>query len=53
MLVMLRLSLRVAEACALKASSIKWSHGRWTLRCKIKGGKGRSLAAAEGCEASD
>ena len=39
MLVMLRLSLRVAEACALKASSIKWSHGRWTLRCKIKGGR--------------
>ena len=39
MLVMLRLSLRVAEVCALKTSSIKWSHGRWTLRCKIKGGK--------------
>lgn len=39
MLVMLRLSLRVAEVCALRASSIKWSHGRWTLRCKIKGGK--------------
>lgn len=39
MLVMLRLSLRVAEACALRASSVKWSHGRWTLRCKIKGGK--------------
>ena len=39
LLVMLRLSLRVAEVCALKCSSIKWSHGRWTLRCKIKGGK--------------
>jgi integrase/recombinase XerD len=39
MLVMLRLSLRVAEACALRASSMKWSHGRWTLRCKIKGGR--------------
>jgi integrase/recombinase XerD len=38
-LVMLRLSLRVAEVCALRASSIKWSHGRWTLRCKIKGGR--------------
>lgn len=37
MLVMLRLSMRVAEVCALRASSIKWSHGRWTLRCKIKG----------------
>jgi len=39
MLVMLRLSMRVAEVCALRASSIKWSHGRWTLRCKIKGGR--------------
>ena len=39
MLVMLRLSMRVAEVCSLKASSIKWSHGRWTLRCKVKGGR--------------
>lgn len=36
---MLRLSLRVVEVCALRASSVKWSHGRWTLRCKIKGGR--------------
>ena len=39
MLVMLRLSLRVAEVCALRVSSVKWSHGRWTVRCKIKGGR--------------
>jgi integrase/recombinase XerD len=39
MIVMLRLSMRVAEVCSLRASSIKWSHGRWTLRCKIKGGR--------------
>jgi integrase/recombinase XerD len=39
MLVMLRLSLRVSEVCSLRASSIKWSHGRWTVRCKIKGGR--------------
>ena len=39
MLVMLRLALRVAEVCALTCLSVKWSHGRWTLRCKIKGGK--------------
>jgi len=39
MLIMLRLSIRVAEVCSLRASSIKWSHGRWTLRCKIKGGR--------------
>jgi len=39
MLVMLRLSLRVSEVCSLRASSIKWSHGRWILRCKVKGGR--------------
>jgi integrase/recombinase XerD len=39
LLVMLRLSLRVSEVCSLRASSIKWSHGRWTLRCKVKGGR--------------
>jgi len=39
MLIMLRLSLRVSELCSLRALSIKWSHGRWTLRCKIKGGR--------------
>jgi integrase/recombinase XerD len=39
MLVMLRLSLRVSEVCSLRASSIKWSHGRWTLRCRVKGGR--------------
>ncbi|MBA2502314.1 MAG: tyrosine-type recombinase/integrase [Pyrinomonadaceae bacterium] len=39
MLVMLRLSLRLAEASTLSTSSVRWSHGRWILRCKIKGGK--------------
>ena len=39
MLMMLRLSLRVSEVCSLWASSVKWSHGRWTLRCKVKGGR--------------
>jgi integrase/recombinase XerD len=39
MLVMLRLSLRVSEVCSMRASSVKWSHGRWTLRCKVKGGR--------------
>jgi integrase/recombinase XerC len=39
MLIMLRLSLRLAEVSQLRCSSIKWSHGRWTLRCKVKGGK--------------
>ena len=39
MIVMLRLSMRVSEVCSLRASSIKWSHGRWILRCKVKGGR--------------
>ena len=39
MLVMLRLSLRLAEVSTLQTSSIKWSHGRWILKCKIKGGR--------------
>jgi integrase/recombinase XerD len=43
MLVMLRTSLRVSEVCSLKASSMKWSHGRWTLRVKVKGGRERVL----------
>jgi site-specific recombinase XerD len=42
MLVMLHLSLRVSEVCSLRASSVKWSHGRWTLWCKVKGGGRRS-----------
>ncbi len=42
MLVMLRLSLRISEVCSLRASSVRWSHGRWTLRCKVKGAGRRS-----------
>lgn len=42
-LVMLRLGLRVSEACSLRASSLKWSHGRWVLKCKVKGGRERTL----------
>jgi site-specific recombinase XerD len=41
-LIMLRLSLRVSEVCSLRSSSVKWSHGRWTLRCKVKGAGRRS-----------
>jgi integrase/recombinase XerD len=43
MLVMLRLGLRVSEVCSLRSSAIKWSHGRWTLKCKVKGGRERTL----------
>lgn len=42
-LMMLRLGLRVSEACALRASMIKWSHGRWIVKCKVKGGRERTL----------
>jgi integrase/recombinase XerD len=43
LLVMLRLGLRVSEACSLRASSAHWSHGRWTIRLKVKGGRERTL----------
>ena len=43
MLTMLRLGLRVSEVCSLRASSLKWSHGRWVVRCKVKGGRERTL----------
>lgn len=39
MLLMLRLSLRVTEACSIKASNIKWSHGRFVLTLKVKRGR--------------
>ena len=38
MLVMLRLSLRLAEVVSLRRSSIVWDR-RWKLHCKIKGGR--------------
>ena len=43
LLTLLRTSLRVAEVCSLKSSSIKWSNGRWTLKFKIKGGRERTI----------
>lgn len=42
-LIMLRLGLRVSEVCSLRASMIKWSHGRWIVKCKVKGGRERTL----------
>ena len=47
MLIMLRLSLRGSEVCSLRASSMRWSHGRWTLRCKVKGA-GRRFGRSRG-----
>jgi integrase/recombinase XerD len=43
LLTLLRLSLRVAEVCSLRAGSIKWSHGRWIVKFKVKGGRERTL----------
>ncbi len=43
LLMLLRTGLRVAEICSLKSSSIKWSHGRWTLKFVIKGGRERTI----------
>ncbi len=42
-LLMLRTSLRVSEACSLRKSSMRWSHGRWTLKFKVKGGRERTI----------
>jgi integrase/recombinase XerD len=42
-LLMLRTSIRVAEACSLKLSYKRWNHGRWVLRVKIKGRSERTI----------
>lgn len=42
-LVMSRMSLRVAEVASLKTSSITWSHGRSIIKFKVKGGRERVL----------
>ena len=42
LLLMLRTSIRVSEACTLRLSQVKWSHGRWVIRFKVKGGRERT-----------
>lgn len=42
-LLMLKTSLRVSEACSLRTSSLKWSHGRWIIKFKVKGGRERTI----------
>jgi integrase len=42
-LTMLRLSLRVSEVASLRASDIRWSHGRWIIKFKVKGRRERTL----------
>jgi integrase/recombinase XerD len=48
LLLMLRTSMRVSEVCSLKASSVKWSHGRWVVRLKVKGGRERIMPLPAG-----
>jgi site-specific recombinase XerD len=43
LMVMLKLGVRVSEACSLRSSSMKWSHGRWIIKFKVKGGRERTL----------
>ena len=43
LLVLLRLGLRAAEACSLKASAVQHTSGRWIVKVKVKGGRERTL----------
>lgn len=43
LMVMLKLGVRVSEACSLRVSSIKWTQGRWVIKFKVKGGRERTL----------
>lgn len=43
LLMLLRTSLRVAELCSLRSSSVKWSHGKFVLKFKVKGGRERMI----------
>ncbi len=42
-LMLWRLSLRVAEVCSLKTSSVYWSGKRWALLVTVKGGRERVI----------
>lgn len=33
----------MSEVCSLKMSSVRWSHGRWIVRFKVKGGRERTI----------
>jgi site-specific recombinase XerD len=43
LLTLLRLGLRAAEACSLKASALHHTKGRWVVKVKVKGGRERAL----------
>ena len=42
LLLMLRTSVRVSEACSLRLSQVKWNHGRWVMKFITKGGRERT-----------
>lgn len=46
MLLMLKTSLRVTEACGMRATQIKSSGGKWIVRVTVKGGRERALPLA-------
>lgn len=46
MLLMLKTSLRVSEACGLRLSQIKTNGGKWFVRVTVKGGRERALPVA-------
>lgn len=42
LIIMLRTSIRVSEACGLRLSQVRWSHGRWVIKVRVKGGRERT-----------
>jgi site-specific recombinase XerD len=52
LLVMFRLGIRVSEVCSLKTSDMRWSHGRWILKFKVKGGRERTLPVPDDVRAA-
>jgi site-specific recombinase XerD len=43
MLLMVRTSMRVSEACGVRVSGMSWGQGRWLLNFKVKGGRERRI----------
>lgn len=43
LLLLVRTGMRISEVCNLKRSAITWSHGRWLLKFKVKGGRERKI----------
>jgi site-specific recombinase XerD len=52
MLLLVRTGLRAAEACSLRASSMRRSKERWVLTVKVKGGRERTIPLPDDVKAS-